>query len=162
MVIAPDTQTPYDYALRIGDGSEVLNIAASSKAELESWMHALHVAVTAPGVNMDALEGAAVAGPSLATRVKMSMASAVATSSLGQAMLTRYLDPAARDLLRQLVSVVATRVDDRRASVLKSYLLDVAARLLVIAHEGRFPSDTNLDVLYEDTLSFTQVRVRVW
>ena len=153
--IAADVGATMAHAVAVTSGLESLWIAAQSPAEAATWIAALSTARGEPAAILG--NAPTVASPSLGQRMKMAMAGAVATSALGQALLTRYLDASARDLLRELGNLAAVRTDAKRAALLRRKLLDVCARLLVVVHEGRMPADTDLDALYEDTLSFTQV-----
>ena len=139
----------------------LLVVAATSAEQKQQWLLALDEARRQPICILPHRDGAggsgSGSGTGTLTRIKMSVAASVASSSLGRSLITRYLEPCAREFIAGLLMYAERQKGAKLAALYHRVIFDVCARIAVVVHERKLPADLDIMMLHSETLSFTQV-----
>eukprot|EP00051_Salpingoeca_urceolata_P008789 m.108887 g.108887 ORF g.108887 m.108887 type:complete len:544 (-) comp15942_c2_seq1:36-1667(-) len=134
-------------------------LAAGSQQDRDRWLEQLRVAVGQPLVTADTCSGLCddtSAPPSRGVRWKMALASKVATSTVGKAVIRRYLDEETNSLLDALLGLAREDAGSCTARAFETTLFDMVARMAVIVREHRIPKHLDLTILAKETTNFCQ------
>ncbi len=91
---------------------------------------------------------------SLGLRMKISVASTLASSSVGRTLVKRYLDDAGRRLIQGILTFAEAESDKETAQALEKDIFGMAARIAVVCHAHRFPKDIDMTRLSDETNNF--------
>lgn len=135
--------------------SVTLLVAAASPAEQDEWQRAL---LSCRGGPIPRLSFAGQDGPrsSLSLRLRVNIAGTLAASGLGRRLVQRYLDPAAKQLIKALLSLALQEHGSETACEFEKTIYSTAAKIAIICHLGKFPPGVDMTRLQDETGAFCQ------
>eukprot|EP00050_Salpingoeca_kvevrii_P007593 m.297242 g.297242 ORF g.297242 m.297242 type:complete len:358 (+) comp13564_c0_seq1:248-1321(+) len=148
-----EVEAPEGFPLAIHTRNGSFFIAAPTSEEQDRW-HAALVAARGLPTFYVVLPGQGGA-PSTMVKIKMSVASAVATSTVGRKVIKHYLDESARNLIEAMVQFAEAVVNKKTAQHYERAVFDICARIAVIARENKIPPNADVPAIYEEILTFT-------
>eukprot|EP00039_Didymoeca_costata_P007934 m.105493 g.105493 ORF g.105493 m.105493 type:complete len:352 (-) comp13878_c0_seq4:708-1763(-) len=147
--------TPTPYVIRLICGQTVLQLAADSSGDCLQWITKLAAARDLPQIQL-ADQTHRLAKSSAILRLRMSVSAALASSSLGRKLVSRYMDEDSRSVISVLVDYAKDLAGKEKAKTYEKGIFDLAARMAVVHHAGRLPPDLDLSLLYDETVNFSQ------
>eukprot|EP00037_Helgoeca_nana_P021208 m.213297 g.213297 ORF g.213297 m.213297 type:complete len:377 (-) comp25555_c0_seq1:1547-2677(-) len=135
------------------DGEEFALAVAGDAAERIYWITMLRKArMMKPPQLTD--QSSKFASSSTTLRLKVGLSAALASSSIGRAIVKRYLDADSRELIAALLVFASAERSPKKVRAMEKGAFDAMARLGVIVHAGKIPPHLDLTLLYDETVNF--------
>lgn len=141
-------------AIKVGK-DKTLYIAAESEKDCTRWIEALTKAKTFPPMELPD-QTYKYAGSSATLRLKMGLSAALASSSVGRAIVKHYMDDASKELVSSCIELAESLASRNQSKAFEKGIFDIAARISVIWRAAKFPPYLDLSLLYDETTNFTQ------